>query len=238
MKATWNIGLNNNPKTTEQIIMTFKVNFFNDIVLFREDMGEYKESPEPTLIVEVLTEGVFFEGAVIDLTEEMCDVYTQESIAVKIDGEGHLVYNRNFEGEKYEFDEQYFLPFEQEVEGKFYKKREGRWIARRISTGEVINMYSESGEIIDPSDVELIQSAGVEEEETEIDKAFKIISEAGYSTANMWHISDVQNLFKCNDEMAKTILARAICDIGSIEQIWFVLKKEAEREGLDEIEVN
>ncbi len=108
MKTTWNIGLNNNPKSVEKIIDTFKINFFNDLVIYREEMCEWNGQPEPTLIVEVLTDGVFFEEAVIDLTEEMCLAYTQECIAVRIDGEGHLVYNPKHEGEQYTFDPQYF----------------------------------------------------------------------------------------------------------------------------------
>lgn len=45
---------------------------------------------------------------------------------------------------------------------------------------------------------------------TEIEKAKKVLRDAGYFTDNLWHVSDVQQDFKCTDEEAQEILREAL----------------------------
>lgn len=104
-----NIGLNNNPYTFETITRALVYSFEGEIVATREDMGEYIESPEPTLVAKIIT-ALDEESAKI-LVGAMCMKFTQECIGMKLNEEGTLVYNPEFEGEQYTFNPEYFIEF-------------------------------------------------------------------------------------------------------------------------------
>lgn len=104
---TINIGLNNNPLTLDQVanlLNRFKVFGLED---YQEKLGEYEDNEEPTFV------GVL-ESITSNHVEALCEIMTQECIAVynhdtKV---GELVYSPLYEGDKYEFDEKYFLHYD------------------------------------------------------------------------------------------------------------------------------
>jgi len=101
-----NIGLNNNPYDAVDIVSLLN---FLKVEVDRADVvdGEYNGDCEPTLVVTALTHHhpILFDAIVESMTEDM----TQECIAYKIGGKGVLKYTPSFDGERYEFDERYFL---------------------------------------------------------------------------------------------------------------------------------
>jgi hypothetical protein len=108
MEAVLNIGLNNNPKSPEGILEVIEALFsFTELSEHRIEMGEFNGNPENTLIVE-LDSRLNAEWMRINI-EILCEQLTQESIAVKFNGKGELVFNPAYKGERYEFNEDYFL---------------------------------------------------------------------------------------------------------------------------------
>lgn len=109
-----NIGLNNNPYNFETITRALAHAFEGEIVGTREHMGEYLGSPEPTLVAKIIT-ALDSESARI-LVGAMSMKFTQESIAMKFNESGTLVYNPEFKGEQYVFDSKYFIEFDAKLE--------------------------------------------------------------------------------------------------------------------------
>lgn len=101
-----NIGLNNNPYDAVDIVALLN---FLKVEVDRADVveGEYNGDCEPTLVVRALTiHGPFVLDAIVEtLTSDL----TQECIAYKLGGKGVLKYNPNYEGDRYDFDDNYFL---------------------------------------------------------------------------------------------------------------------------------
>lgn len=101
-----NIGLNNNPYDAADIVAL--LNFLR-IEVDRADVvdGEYNGDCEPTLVVRALfSYHPIILGCII---ESMTEDLTQECIAYKIGGKGVLKYNPSYHGDRYDFDEQYFI---------------------------------------------------------------------------------------------------------------------------------
>ena len=101
-----NIGLNNNPHSTEDILGVLKV--FLSVDSHSVQVGRWEGADEPTLVVTALTERGFdnIKAFVAELTLHL----TQDAIAFKYGGQGVLEYNPNYEGdERYEFNEEYFI---------------------------------------------------------------------------------------------------------------------------------
>lgn len=96
-----NIGLENNPYDFDFIQWIFGTSSTS-----RVQIGEYNGEPERTAVVLTKVENDF---DVLEHVAKMARLFTQECIAVKIDDVGYLVYNPNFEGEKFEFDQKYFI---------------------------------------------------------------------------------------------------------------------------------
>jgi len=109
-KLTLNIGLNNNPLSAEQIINHFKRNAGADILAFEEVVMEWGGEPEPTLVIEVNKEDESFNDKVLLelFIQELCYIYEQDAIAWELNGEGVLTYRSNYDGERGEFDVNYF----------------------------------------------------------------------------------------------------------------------------------
>lgn len=110
-----NIGLNNNPLNAEQIKQMFYKNSIFEFILFEEREGEYINNYEPTLLIE---------GETKQTTEQvesyiflLCTLLTQECIPFTFvdllskdkKQVNKLVYNKNYNGLKYEFNKDYFL---------------------------------------------------------------------------------------------------------------------------------
>lgn len=117
--VTLNIGLNNNPYTAEEVkdILLFKV-FPSNVMEFRAAVGKYEGGDEPTLIVKIsdVNPDTEYWTALVEL---MCERFTQECIPYKLVNKlenggievthKELVYDRAFEGERYEFSDEYFI---------------------------------------------------------------------------------------------------------------------------------
>jgi hypothetical protein len=54
-----------------------------------------------------------------------------------------------------------------------------------------------------------------------IEQAKQILKEAGYFVDNLWHVSDVKDSCNCNDDVAQTILLKALTNEATMEQIWY-----------------
>lgn len=108
-----NLGLNNNPWTYEQVVDFFKM---YNLKSERKDMGEWQDNPEPTAVLVI-------DNVDDAEVEKWCQYFTQECIAVLRDdmsdkygslwdwetGEGSLIYNPDYTGERYTFDFKYFI---------------------------------------------------------------------------------------------------------------------------------
>jgi hypothetical protein len=117
--VTINIGLNNNPFTAQEIAQNFQELYTNRgaIVETFEGLGEYVQNPEPTLVIKISTDlksFIWWKSEVRDFTA----IYTQECIPVRVDStdvdgitirKQELIFNPEYTGERYEFDEKYFI---------------------------------------------------------------------------------------------------------------------------------
>lgn len=106
-RVIFNIGLNNNPFA--DVVMAKFSQRIEAMTMIDNSIkvGVYNGVEEPTAVIICYT--VMTNGDIIKMTESLCEQMTQECIAIKIDNIGHLVYRPDFEGERYEFDEKYFL---------------------------------------------------------------------------------------------------------------------------------
>jgi hypothetical protein len=110
-----NIGLNNNPLNAEQIKQMFYKNNLFKFILFEVAKGEYTNNYEDTLIIEGETkqtpeqiESYIFILCTL-LTQE-CIPFTFEELLSKEQRQiNKLVYNKNYNGLKQEFNKDYFL---------------------------------------------------------------------------------------------------------------------------------
>ena len=110
-----NIGLNNNPLNAEQIEQMFYKNNLFEFILFEKRKGEYKNNYEPTIIIEGETKQTVEQVETYIFL--LCTLLTQECIPFTFTNDlsnkqthiERLVYNKNFNGLKYEFNKDYFL---------------------------------------------------------------------------------------------------------------------------------
>lgn len=108
---TVNIGLNNNPYDFEALSAHMEDNFPTNFRSAKK-VSKFKDQTEPTCVCEF---EFFGEKEISEYLTNLCDALTQESITyafMEVDGSikhGHLAFNRGYEGEKYEFDEDLFL---------------------------------------------------------------------------------------------------------------------------------
>ena len=105
-----NIGMGNNPYETRlnDFADFFRVRFG---AMCRYDVGKWEGANENTLVVHFDT-----DEDVVDYTESLCGWCTQTAIAVKVDGDGVLVYNKGHKGSRYGFSDEYFIDL---YDGKF-----------------------------------------------------------------------------------------------------------------------
>lgn len=105
MKVVVNIGLkvgSSEPK--EQLSNTLKELSNLELTNLRiEENGEYKGNKERTVVAyfDIYYYNNLFEGMALELE--------QESIAYKLDGEGHIAFKPYYNGEYFEFDQKYFI---------------------------------------------------------------------------------------------------------------------------------
>ena len=110
-----NIGLNNNPLSVEQIKQMFYKNSIFEFILFERRRGEYLTNYEPTLLIEGETkqkpeqiESYIFLLCTL-LTQECIPFALTDLLSKENNQVNKLVYNKNFNGLKYEFNKDYFL---------------------------------------------------------------------------------------------------------------------------------
>lgn len=112
-----NIGLNNNPLNAEQIKQMFYKNNIFEFILFDETKGEYNNNYEPTIIIEGETKQTAEQIETYIFI--LCTLLTQECIPFTLTNllnyskdkrqVSKLVYNKNYNGLKQEFNKDYFL---------------------------------------------------------------------------------------------------------------------------------
>ena len=66
----------------------------------------------------------------------------------------------------------------------------------------------------------------------DIDKAKKVLEEAGYYVNNLWHVKDVQSKFSCSEDEAMDVLENALTSDSTFEAIWFNIDYFGQEEGL------
>jgi hypothetical protein len=67
-------------------------------------------------------------------------------------------------------------------------------------------------------------------------EAKQFLRDNGYFVDNLWHVDDVKSKFKCDDEVAQSVLKDALENVATMEQIWFAIDIAAQEEGLEIIE--
>ena len=72
--------------------------------------------------------------------------------------------------------------------------------------------------------------------ETTIQKSKQNLRDEGYFTDNLWHVNDVTDLFKCDDELAQSILYKALTNPRIIEEIHYTIREISLQKGLQEKE--
>jgi hypothetical protein len=110
MKTTFNIGLNNNPFNRIQVRT-----IVDDILLqhaaikfdYRYVMSEFMGNEEPTFVCTF--ESTISQERMEQLVQALTLLMTQESIAVMTNNVGTLVFNPSHTGDRYQFDNQYFI---------------------------------------------------------------------------------------------------------------------------------
>jgi hypothetical protein len=70
---------------------------------------------------------------------------------------------------------------------------------------------------------------------SEIEKAKKVLEDAGYQVSNLWHIDDVKQNYDCTDEEAMQVLIEALDNEATIEQIFYAIDFQAEELELNKI---
>jgi len=61
-----------------------------------------------------------------------------------------------------------------------------------------------------------------------INDAKEVLRQAGFYMDNLWHLDDVQMLYRCNDEQAMAILEDAVGHEESVEQVFHAIKYKAQ----------
>ena len=106
-RVKMNIGLENNPKNYDAIVAELAKNPKVRLGTTEQVTGEYNGNPERTLVVDAKYDGTAKEFRTY--IEGLNKTLTQEAIGATFNGRGSLIYDKDFQGEKYKFDKQYFL---------------------------------------------------------------------------------------------------------------------------------
>jgi hypothetical protein len=101
-----NIGLENNPYTDKQITNIVKATL-GDKITSKVVLGLYNGIQERTLVLGGITDRSLYDvNRFIDTLLTGC---TQECIPYKYDSFKTLKYNDKYQGDRYQFDEAYFI---------------------------------------------------------------------------------------------------------------------------------
>jgi hypothetical protein len=102
-----NIGLNNNPMTPEEVIDYIASNKEYRLMAYHIVDAEFNGNVEPTF-VGLLEYKYNRQSKILQDFENIASVMTQESIAIKTNKMQALAFNPSYNGDEYEFDNQYF----------------------------------------------------------------------------------------------------------------------------------
>ena len=102
-----NIGLNNNPFTAEEVIDYIASNKEYRLMAYQIVDAEFNGQVEPTF-VGLLEYKYNRQSKILQDFENIASVMTQESIAIKTDKMQALAFNPSYNGNGYEFNNQYF----------------------------------------------------------------------------------------------------------------------------------
>jgi hypothetical protein len=102
-----NIGLNNNPFTSDEVIDYIASNNEYRLIAYQIVDAEFQGKVEPTF-VGLMEYKYSRQSKILQDFENIASVMTQGSIALVTDRMQVLAFNPSYEGEGYEFDEQYF----------------------------------------------------------------------------------------------------------------------------------
>ena len=146
-RVKMNIGLENNPKDRAGVLEALSKDPRFTIGSSEQVTGEYEGNPERTVVYDAKFDGsrAEFTEAIEKLNKEL----TQEAIGTTFDGDGDLIYDPAFEGDRYTFDKEFFIEPTQtaqspaSVKGVTSRKRE------EIQSQEAPKGPSTSPEVID-----------------------------------------------------------------------------------------
>ncbi len=102
-----NLGLNNNPFDAVQTIEYFASHNYYRLMAYQIKDKTFNGEVEPTFVA-LLEYKYARQSKVLSDIENMCSVFTQESIALSTDYMEVLVFNPSYEGEGYKFDKELF----------------------------------------------------------------------------------------------------------------------------------
>lgn len=115
-EIVFNLGTGNMPQdknNIERVNHSFTY-LFGGVAHVQTAWGEYNGERELTYVISLSPEYPdFMKRSFIEFfLQALCKVFNQECIAYKVGTTGGLVYNPEYDGERMEFDEQYFInPF-------------------------------------------------------------------------------------------------------------------------------
>lgn len=105
---TLNIGLNNNPKKETVISSLFDYWIRAEESKSRTEVGVYKGVEEKTLVYKAKTDTNI--QTIVHLVEDLCRETNQESIALTYKEYKLLVFNPNYKGKVFNFNDTLFIP--------------------------------------------------------------------------------------------------------------------------------
>jgi len=104
-----NIGLENNPMDFDQIVKHFGLNEEMGAFLIREVEGQWNGNPERTVYIRM--HNTFIYSHNVQIVERLCKLMNQTAIAMKINGQGLLVYNQSYQGPMHSFTGKYWREY-------------------------------------------------------------------------------------------------------------------------------
>jgi hypothetical protein len=102
-----NIGMGNNTLSTEQLVDFFATHKRFRLIAYTFQYGMFQGEAEETFVA--LFENSVSEGSTLVEFELICDLLEQESIALRLEGGDVLAFNPNYKGDKYKFNDDFFI---------------------------------------------------------------------------------------------------------------------------------
>ena len=104
-KVVLNIGLNNNPKTEQEIVNMFQTSL-SPKVTWAKVVSTYNDQVEPTIVLHGQSALAFKQ--ITDTIKQLSKDLDQECIGAEIEDTGLLIYSPEFRGKRYKFNPEFF----------------------------------------------------------------------------------------------------------------------------------